>query len=278
MDENQDILLPEPVRLFPKPVRPAQRKEEVAGVVGAVRAVFLDIDEPVFEAGVKIDFVAGVHGEGKAYATGHADVEAFDAGGNVGVGGEVLGGDRVSLNSKGDLTFVVFIDNAGAFCLLNGMEEVARIEAGVGVELKRPAPRKFSQDGEFEIVQHRFVIKIRVQVVSRGDQLLVARGEVGDRLEAITLAALTGKIQFCLDGEPVVDMPFALDAKIGGKAGSIVAAELVAIAAAEIRDAEAAVDTQPGHLSESMASLKESQEREEADYFSHKKVDLIRKN
>src|ERR1700727_797655 len=139
-------------------MRPAQGKEEIAGVVGAVLAVFLDIDEPVFEAGVKEHFVAGVEREAKAYAARDADVEAFDAGSDIRVGGEILGRDRISLNRQG-IAFLVNIDGAGTFCFLFGMEQVAGVEAGVGIKNKGAAPGKFSEDGEFEIVEHRFVLK-----------------------------------------------------------------------------------------------------------------------
>jgi hypothetical protein len=53
---------------------------------------------------------------------------------------------------------------------------------------------------------------------------------------------------------------------------------LVAAATAEVGDAEAAMDTEPGHLSESMAGLEKRQERQEGKYFSHKKVDFDKKN
>jgi hypothetical protein len=72
-------------------VRPAEGKEYVTRIVAAVYAAFLDIDEPVFKTGVEEQLIPGVDGEGKARAAGDADIEVFDAGGNVGIGGEILG-------------------------------------------------------------------------------------------------------------------------------------------------------------------------------------------
>jgi hypothetical protein len=97
-------------------------------------------------------------------------------------------------------------------------------------------------------------------------------------LGAVALAALAGIVQFHLEGEPVVNMPFSLDAKIGCQARGIAGTQLVAAATAEVGDAEAAMDTEPGRLSESMAGLEKRQERQEGKYFSHKKVDFDKKN
>ena len=62
----------------------------------------------------------GVEGKGKADPAGDADVKAFDARGNVRVGGEVLGRDGVALNRQG---------TAG------------------GIEDEGAAPGKFGEDG-----------------------------------------------------------------------------------------------------------------------------------
>jgi hypothetical protein len=62
----------------------------------------------------------GIDGKGKTYAAGDADIEAFDAGSDIGIGGEVLGGDGIPLDGEG-VTFLVDIDRAGTFRLLFGM-------------------------------------------------------------------------------------------------------------------------------------------------------------
>ncbi len=108
--------------------------------------------------------------------------------------------------------------------------------------------------------------------------MLIGRREVGDRLHAVPLTALAGKIQFRLDGEPVIDRPFGLDAKVGGKPGGIAGAKLVATAAAEVGDAETAMYTEPRRLSKDMSSLEECQKCQDGKYFSHKKSILIIKD
>src|SRR5579863_2164383 len=140
------------------------------------------------------------------------------------------------------------------------MQEIACIEAGVRIELERPAPGEFCQNGKFEVVENCFVIKIRIQIGAGRDRLLVLCREVGDRLQAVALTALTGKVQFHLKGEPVVNVPFALDAKIRGKTGGIVAAQLVAAAAAEVGDAETTMDAYPGRLGEGICCQEEGQD------------------
>ena len=122
-----------------------QGKQDVTGVISAVDAGFLNIDESVFESGIEEYFIPGSEGKGKSDAARSADIKALDAGRDIRICCKILGWNGVSLDGKG-VTFRVYIDGACPFCFFLGMKQVPHVGAAVGIEDQGSAPGKSGHD------------------------------------------------------------------------------------------------------------------------------------